>query len=240
MTETQTCLGKRHMKTLAIIPAKGRSVSVPRKNLAPVCGKPLIWYTLDCAKRAKRIDRLIVSTEDDEIAAVAEAEGVCVERRPERLCQDDTPTLDVLRWHLGQQDEPYAFVLCLQPTCPLRRPEDIDGAIELLESSGAESVVSYVDVGPNHPARMATIRDGKVYPLGGARQWVRRQDLSDERTWLRSGDIYLTRASVLGESLTGNHCRAWIIEPDRHCNVDGPLDLVWARKRISMLTGAST
>lgn len=229
------------MKTLAIVPARGNSKSVPRKNFAPVCGKPLIWYTLDCALRSRLLDRIIVSTEDDEIAAIAESMEIAVERRPLQLCRDDTPTLAVLQWHLNQQDDYFDGVLCLQPTCPLRLPEDIDGAIELLESSGADSVVSYVDVGPNHPARMATIREGKVYPVPAVdspSRWARRQDL--QSYYLRSGDIYLTRSSVLQESLTGNHCRAWIIEPERHCNVDGPLDLVWARKRVSMLTGAST
>ena len=226
------------MKTLAIVPARGGSRSIPRKNLATVCGKPLIWYTLDCAKRATRIDRLIVSTEDDEIAAVAEAEGVCVERRPERLCQDDTPTLDVLRWHLGQQDERYDAVLCLQPTCPLRRPEDIDGAIELLEASHRHCVISVIPCGDEHPARTYVIgRGGMLYTNNPIYERTRRQDLPP--MYRRSGDIYLLSREAVeaGEFMD---VLPWIIEPDRHCNVDGPLDLVWARKRVSMLTGVST
>lgn len=227
------------MKTLAIIPAKGRSVSVPRKNLAPVCGKPLIWYTLDCAKRATRIDRLIVSTEDDEIAAVAEAEGVCVERRPERLTLDDTDTLDALRWHLFQQDAAFDAVLCLQPTCPLTTPDDIDGAIELMEAKPCNCVISVRECQDDHPARMYRLSmvGEFLVPLDAENERTRRQLLP--KRFHRTGDIYLVTPAVLD---LGRYfdIRPWFIGEDRHCNVDGPLDLVWARKRVSMLTGVST
>ena len=226
------------MTCLGVVPARGNSKSIPKKNLAPVCGKPLLWYTLDCAKRASRIDRLIVSTEDDEIAAVAEAEGVTVERRPDWLCQDDTSTLAVLQWHLRQQDERFDSVLCLQPTCPLRRPEDIDGAIEFQQTTGCACIISVLLVEDEHPARMYRIgTDGRLRTLDPDLQQTRRQDLP--RIYRRSGDIYLLsrNAVELGKFFD---IYPWVIQRERHCNVDGPLDLAWARKRVSMLTGAST
>lgn len=227
------------MTTLAVVPARAGSKSIPHKNLALVCGKPLLWYTFDCALRSRLLSRVILSTDDQDAADLAESMEVSVEWRPGELCRDNSTTLDVLRWHQSQQDEHFDAICCLQPTTPLRRPEDIDGSIELMERTGCDSVISYVDVGPNHPARMVSIaEDGRTYPLEGER-FAQRQDLP--RRFLRSGDVYLTRWNVLASgSLVGGDSRAWVIPPDRHCNVDGPLDLAWARKRVSMLTGAST
>lgn len=225
------------MTCLGVVPARGGSKAVPRKNLADLCGKPLIWYTLDCAKRATRIDRLIVSTDDDEIAAVAEAEGVCVERRPDWLSGDEVGTIPVLQWHLNQQDTSYDRVICLQPTCPLRRVEDIDGSIALAECHGANCVISIVRVEDEHPARMYRLNpDGRLRSLDPDRQYTRRQDLPD--VYRRSGDIYvLSRQSVeLGRYFD---ILPWIIPRERHCNIDSPRDLEWARHLMEKRCSAS-
>jgi CMP-N,N'-diacetyllegionaminic acid synthase len=150
--------------------------------------------------------------------------------RPPELAQDDTPTLPVLQHmlHAMEVAQPYDAVLTLQPTNPLRISEDIDGAIDLLESTGADSVISFSDTGERHPARMKTIDpDGRVSDptFAEAFEGQRRQTLP--RYYLRDGSIYLTRRDVLvdGNSLKGRDCRAWIMPPERAWNVDTPLDL---------------
>lgn len=130
---------------------------------------------------------------------------------------------------LETRGERYDAILTLQPTNPLRRPEDIDGAIDLLERTGADSVISFSDVGERHPARMKTIdASGRVTdpPFAEAFEGQPRQQLS--KLYLRNGSIYLTRRSVLMESnsLKGSDCRAWIIPEERACNIDTPLDLL--------------
>lgn len=207
-------------------------------------GKPLLGYTAEAALRARRLTRVVLSTEDPEIAAVGRACGLDVPfLRPPELARDDTPTLPVLQdvvRRLEAQGERYDAVLTLQPTHPLRRAEDIDGAIELLEQSGADSVISFVDAGEKHPARMKFIGpDGRVLdpPFAEMFEGQPRQQLP--RIYLREGSIYLTRRDVLMElgSLKGADCRAWIVPESRACNIDTPWDLFLAEQLLRRHNG---
>lgn len=223
------------MRVLGIIPARGGSKGVPRKNLAPLCGKPLLAYTVEAALQASSLDRVVLSTDDEEIAEVGRACGVETPfLRPPELARDDTPTIPVLQ-HMVQSLEAeggrFDAVFTLQPTNPLRLSSDIDGAVALLTETGADSVIGFVDVGEKHPARMKSIGpDGRVLDpsFGEEFEGQRRQDLP--KLYLREGSVYLTRRNVLMEhnSLKGSDCRAWIIPPDRACAIDCPLDLEWA------------
>lgn len=227
------------MRVLAIVTARGGSKGIPRKNIVPLLGKPLLAYTAEAALAAKRLTRTILSTEDEEIARVGCEWGLDVPfMRPSDLARDETPTLPVLQdvvRRLAAAGESYDAVFTLQPTHPLRRPEDIDGAIELLERTGADSVISFVEVGEKHPARMKFISpDGRVIDPPFAEQFEgqRRQDLS--QLYLREGSVYLTRLSVLmgQDSVRGVDCRAWIIPPERACNIDTPFDLLLAEQML--------
>jgi CMP-N,N'-diacetyllegionaminic acid synthase len=203
----------------------------------PLLGKPLLAYTAEAALSAKRLTRTILSTEDEEIARVGREWGLDVPfMRPAELAGDETPTIPVLQdavRRLEATGESYDAVFTLQPTTPLRRWEDIDGAIELLERTGADSVISFVEVGEKHPARMKLIGpDGRVSdpPFAERFEGQRRQDLPV--LYLREGSVYLTRRSVLMEqgSVKGSDCRAWIIPPERACNIDTPFDLFLAEQ----------
>jgi CMP-N-acetylneuraminic acid synthetase len=137
---------------------------------------------------------------------------------------------DVVR-RLEAAGEHYDAILTLQPTTPLRRAEDIDGAIALLTQTGADAVISFVDVGEKHPARMKFLTaDGRVLDPPFAEQFEgqRRQEL--EKMYLREGSIYLTRRDVLmlQNSLKGQDCRAWLVPVERACNIDTPFDLFLA------------
>jgi CMP-N-acetylneuraminic acid synthetase len=200
-----------------------------------LAGRPLLAYTAGAAQRATRLTRVILSTEDEEIAAVGRQLGLDTPfMRPPELARDDTPGIAVVQHavrELESRGEAFDAVFVLQPTNPLRRPEDIDGAIEMLERTGADSVIAFVDVGEKHPARMKYIdADGRVIdpPFGEQIEGQRRQDLPT--LYLREGSVYLTRRDVLmiDGTLKGADCRAWIIPPDRACNIDEPFDLILA------------
>ncbi|HUI06200.1 MAG TPA: acylneuraminate cytidylyltransferase family protein [Verrucomicrobiae bacterium] len=227
------------MQVLGIVTARGGSKGLPRKNIQLLGGKPLLQYTAEAALRAKRLTRVVLSTEDPEIAEVGRRCGLEVPfMRPAELARDDTPHVPVLQdvvRKLEQARSIYDAILTLQPTNPLRLPSDIDGAIQLLEETGADSVISFVAVGEKHPARMKFIgADGRVVdpPFAEKSEGQRRQDLPP--LYLREGSIYLTRRDVLmkGNSVKGCDCRAWIIPPGRACNIDGPFDLFLAEQLL--------
>jgi len=197
-----------------------------------VSGKPLLAYTAEAALAAKKLNRVVLSTDDAEIAAVGRECGLDVPfPRPAELAKDDTPTVPVLQdvvRKLETSGERYDAIFLLQPTNPLRTSDDIDGAIDLLEKSGADSVISFSDVGEKHPARMKYIDDsGKVTdpPFMEAFEGQPRQQL--RKMYLRDGSVYLTRRDVLmnGNSLKGDRCLAWLIPEERARNVDSYFDL---------------
>lgn len=133
-------------KILAIIPARGGSKGVPRKNIKMLAGKPLIAWTIEDAKKSKFIDMCIVSTEDEEIKSVAEAWGGNVPfMRPVELAQDDTPGIEPVL-HAIKMMPGYDFIVLLQVTSPLRTVEDIDGAIAYCLDRDFESCVSVAEV----------------------------------------------------------------------------------------------
>jgi CMP-N-acetylneuraminic acid synthetase len=196
-------------------------------------GRPLLAYTADAALAARRLARVVISTDDPEIAQVARACGIEVPfMRPPELAADNTPSIpvmqDVVR-RLAREGARYDATFLLQPTNPLRTAADIDGAIDLLEQTGADSVISFVDTGERHPARMKSIdpATGRVLdpPFAEPFEGMPRQQLL--KLYLRDGSVYLTRRDVLMErsSLKGDDCRAWIIPEERSWNIDTPFDL---------------
>jgi CMP-N,N'-diacetyllegionaminic acid synthase len=227
------------MRILGIVTARGGSKGIPRKNLAPLLGKPLLAYTAEAALGARRLNRTILSTDNPEIAEVGRRCGLGVPfLRPPELSGDSVPHVPVLQHAVRvveAEDGRYDAILTLQPTNPLRRAEDIDGAIRLLEESGADSVISFFDVGEKHPARMKII-DGEGWamdpPFAEEVEGQPRQQLA--KLFLREGSIYLTRRDVLMEqnSLKGKRCKAWIIPEERACNIDSPFDLIIAEQLL--------
>jgi len=233
------------MRVLGIVTARGGSKGIPRKNIVHLLGKPLLAYTAESARAARRLDRVILSTEDEEIARIGREWGLETPfLRPMDLARDDTPTIPVLQHavqRLEASEDRYDAVFTLQPTSPLRRPEDIDGAVELLERTGADSVISFVEVGDWHAARMKYVQeDGRVVdpPFGEAFEGQSRQTLP--KLYLREGSVYLTRRDVLMEqsSLKGKDCRAWIVPEDRAWGIDTAFDLFVAEMILRCAPGS--
>jgi CMP-N-acetylneuraminic acid synthetase len=219
------------MLSLGVIPARGGSKSVPRKNIAMLNGKPMIAYTNQAAQGSQRLTDFVVSSEDAEIIRVAQQYGAPAPFvRPEELATDDAPSLPVVQHAVRKMEAlkgvKYDVIVLLQPTTPLRRPEDIDAVIDKLVSTGADSVVSVCDVGAYHPARMRKIEDDRLVelPVREPREMLRRQDLPP--VYIRNGAVYAVRRQVVMEqnSMIGQVSRPYIMPENRSVNVDSPLD----------------
>ena len=219
---------------LAIVPARGGSKGIPRKYLQLLLGQPLIVYTLQAALDSQHITCLIVSTDDPEISRVAREYGVDVPFvRPPELALDDTPQLDVVLHALGAveraEETRYDVVLLLQPTAPLRTTADIDGALEKLFATGADSVVSLYRVEQGHPYYMYTLDGDRPRPLLEVPSHItRRQEFPP--IYVRNGAIYAVQREVLvhHRSFYGQDMRAYVMPFERSINIDTEFDVVLA------------
>ena len=126
---------------LAIIPARGGSKRIPKKNILELCGKPLITYSIEAGLGSKYIDEVIVSSDNEDILRISKDSGARVIDRPTYLANDKASTFDTVK-HVIDNIESYDYIVLLQPTSPLRRAVDIDNAIELLIKKEADAVVS--------------------------------------------------------------------------------------------------
>jgi CMP-N,N'-diacetyllegionaminic acid synthase len=230
------------MRVLGIVTARGGSKAVPRKNLALLGGRPLLYYTAEAVRASRYLIRTVLSTDDEEIAFVGRKLGLDVPfMRPDELARDDTPTVPVLQDVLRRLEitgERYDAVMTLQPTSPFRTTEDIDGSIELLQNTNADSVISYVDVGGRHPARMRFVdSDGHVIKPPFSELFKGRQRQCWPKFYLCEGSIYLTRREVLMEQnlIDGDDCRAWLIPEERSCDIDSAFDLFLAEQMMRRL-----
>lgn len=220
------------MNVLGLVPARGGSKSIPHKSIAPVAGKPLLLYTAEAALGSKRLGRTILSTDDEAIARVGRAAGLEVPfRRPPELAGDETPMVDVVRHALGWLDVEAGWradvVVLLQPTSPLRRAEHVDGAVDLLCETGAETVVSVCEV-PHQftPVSLMRVEEGRLVPFLSGPLILRRQD--KPRVYARNGPAVLAvRREVVLErrSLYGVDVRPYPMAGEDSLDVDTPLDL---------------
>jgi CMP-N,N'-diacetyllegionaminic acid synthase len=220
-------------RILAVIPARGGSKGIPRKNVAVVGGKPLLAYTIAAAKAASHLlYRTIVSTDDEEIAVIAVKNGVEVPfLRPADLASDRTPMVPVLQHaarFVEEQDQVRLdWILLLQPTTPLRTAEDIAIAIELAAQSRCTSIISVVQVFSTHPILMKRIEEGRLVPFCvEEKEGTRRQDYHPP-AYIRNGAIYLTRRDTLLEhaSIWGDAICPYIMPEERSINIDSWMDM---------------
>ncbi len=215
---------------LAVIPARGGSRGVPRKNTYSLCGKPLIAYTIESGLQAQSLDRLIVSTDDEEITEVAQHYGAEVPfLRPKELACHDTPTVPVLQhavhWLEANEGRCIDALVTLQPTSPLRRAEDIDAAVQKLLDTGADSVVS-VCLAKHSPYWMKRLEGDRMFPfLPHAPEYTRRQELPP--VYRLNGAVYVTRRDVLMEQgrMLGEDTRAIVMDQESSLDTDTILDL---------------
>lgn len=217
--------------TIAIIPARGGSKGLPRKNIKMLAGRPLIIYTIEAALKSKYINQVIVSTEDREIEEVLRECGTKVIKRPEKLAQDNSPTIDTIIHVLELleiQNNNFDNVVLLQPTSPLRNADDINNAIELFLKSKAKSLVSVCET-THSPYWYSEIEDGYLKPIFEEKyQNMRRQELP--KTYLPNGAIYISTSENLKKykSFYGPETIPYIMPIKRSIDIDTEIDFITA------------
>lgn len=228
------------MKILGLIPARGGSKGVPRKNIRPLAGKPLIVYTIKEALKSKYLSMVVTSSEDEEILRIAQEAGSMIIRRPKELAEDDTPMLPVVKHAISIVEEELGgkidYVILLQPTSPLRKREDIDNALEKLIATGSDSVVSLYRIYSHHPHRMKRIVNDMLLPYYEEEvENIGRGDLP--QCYYRNGAIYAVRRDCVMEenTLFGKVSRPYIMSRERSVNIDEEMDFILAEALLSMI-----
>lgn len=221
---------------LGLIPARGGSKGIPRKNIKPLGGKPLIQWTVEAARASGVIDRLVVSTDEPEIHRVVESLGVETLVRPEKLATDETPMVDVVRHALNVLGMTEGVLVLLQPTTPFRQPETITRAVEILRTPDVNSVVTVFPVPLRYsPYRALQIIDAsgqeQLYPVVGEIP-TRRQDLP--RAYVSAGSVFAVGVKAFWEwdSLYPALCAPLVVDGDELIDLDEPEDWQEAERRL--------
>ena len=220
-------------KLLAVIPARGGSKRLPRKNILDLAGKPLIAWTIEAALGSKYIDRVIVSTDDKEIATISKKYGADVPfMRPSELATDEAKSVDVvlhLLEKLKKIREKYDYIVLLQPTSPLRTTQNIDDSVELLQARKSDAVISVCKV-KHSPLWCNLIPDDDLSNfLDHSILNKRSQDL--EQYYRLNGAIYLCNAEKLKEEkafFLKNRCSAYKMNREISVDIDSRMDFLYA------------
>jgi CMP-N-acetylneuraminic acid synthetase len=233
------------MQILGLVPARGESKSIPRKSIAPLAGRPLLAYTAEAALASACLTRVVLSTDEPDIAAAGRILGLETPfLRPTEFARDDSPAIDVIRhalhWlEMHEQFQPDAVML-LQPTSPLRRSEHIDAACQLLINSQADSVVSVVRVPHQfNPVSVMKVEEGRLLPFLPGPLITRRQE--KPVVYARNGPaIVLTRREVIeAGNLYGRETRPLVMDPADSVDIDEPGDLAYVEYLLARRAGPS-
>lgn len=219
------------VRCFALIPARGGSKTVPRKNILPLAGKPLIAWTIETALACPSLDRVIVSTDDLEIAKISRSYGAEVPFiRPDQLAGDTVPDLPVYQhaynWFDDQENDAPDVVVWLRPTAPLRSIDDIEAVLKLLVDTGADSVRSVCPV-EHHPYWMKRFAGDRLLPFDeqiDIGKYYRRQLLPPAYRLNGAVDALLCRSSSSDGMLFGGDMRGYIMPVERSVDVDTELD----------------
>ena len=219
---------------LAIIPARGGSKRLPRKNVLDLCGKPLIAYTIEAALKSKYLDKVIVSSDDEEILNISSNFGADIIKRPIDLANDTATTFDAIK-HTIDNFEKYDYIVLLQPTSPLRNEKHIDEAIELLEKKKADAIVSVCEM-EHSPLWSNTLpKDGSMSNfLKDEILNKRSQDL--DKFYRLNGAIYICKTEKLIENksfLLKNNIFAYIMDREHSVDIDEKIDFSIAQILMS-------
>ena len=219
--------GKR---LIAIIPARGGSKSVPGKNVHSLGGKPLLAWSIEVAQQVSDIDRIIVSTDDAEIASVGRAFGAEVYARPPHLATDEALVIDALKdllRTLQAEGETPEWVILLEPTCPLRTPNDVRNCLKLVAQGGYDSVATFKEAELNPHRAWRIVNGSPEVFIPGAVPWLPRQKLP--KAHQLNGAVYVFRASLLAQevrSLLVGKLGAVLMPRERSRDIDDSVDFI--------------
>ena len=219
---------------LGIVPARGGSKRLPRKNMLNLCGKPLIAWSIEAALKSKYISKVVVSSDDEEILNISSNFGADIIKRPYELANDTATTFDAIK-HTINNLEKYDYIVLLQPTSPLRNEKHIDEAIELLEEKQADAIVSVCEM-DHSPLWSNTLpEDGNM--RGFLREEIlnkRSQDL--EKYYRLNGAVYICKTDKLLENKSfflKDNIFAYIMDRKSSIDIDEEIDFEIAKVLIN-------
>ena len=227
-------------RVVAVVPARGGSKSVPGKNIRLLGGKPLIVWAIEAALAVRKVDRVIVSTDDREIGRIAEAAVAEVYERPDAMALENSLVIDALKDLIGRlrsEGENADVMVLLEPTCPFRSPRDIADCLRLMEEQGTDSVATFRPACIN-PHRVWIIEENSPRTfIDGVNPWKPRQELPN--AYQLNGAVYAFRMSgVLNQarSLLFGRTRAVVMPDERSMDIDTEQDFT----RAAAALGADT
>ena len=228
------------IRSVAIIPARGGSAGIYQKNLRPLGGRPLIEHTIRAAM-GSALDRVVVSTDNSDIAACARALGIETYNHPPMLSTADARTFPVIQWALAKfQQENGEVEVCatLRATTPFRSATDIDNALKLFANThGADSIVSLVELAGAHPKRLKEINDGFLVDSFQSEGFfpLRRQELTP--VFIRNGGLYASSPGIIEKGgLWGPMCLGYVMPPERSVNINTEFDFHLAELLFASLS----
>ena len=220
-------------KILGIIPARGGSKRLPGKNTRLLGGKPLITRTIDSALASKKLDRIAVSSDSEEVLAFAKDHGnenLFFLRRPDEISRDDSPAIEyvnhALEFFKGKGEE-FDVVVILQPSSPFTSPEDIDGTINLLLDSGADSAVSVVKLAHDiNPLKMKIMDGDKLLPYLEEEKGRMEHGKLPE-IYVRNCSVYASKKGVIDTGrIIGDDCRGFVMPRERSVDINDEFDFL--------------
>lgn len=224
-------------RIVALIPARCGSKSIPKKNIALLAGKPLIGWSIEAAINTKEIDRVIVSTDCEEISNVAKSFGAEVKVRPAELSKDNSLVIDTVRHvleELKDEGEEVDYLVLLEPTAPLRSVKDIQKCIKLLDENNLDSVATYTEAALNpHRAWKIQNKTPEIF-IDEAVPWLPRQQLP--KAYQLNGAVYAIKVSKIDKNSVGmvmDNTGAIIMPKERSIDIDHKIDLLVAEALIN-------
>jgi CMP-N,N'-diacetyllegionaminic acid synthase len=222
------------LTTLGIIPARGGSKRLPRKNVRLLGGKPLVAWAIEAARGAGRLERLIVSSDDREVLDVARSyDPALVLVRPAEISGDEAPAIDFVRHALAaledQGEGPFDAIAIVQPSSPFTLSADIDATIDLLDASGADSAVSVMRLDHAiHPLKMKVLDGDRLLPyVEDERGRMAAHELPE--IYVRNCSVYATRRGQIERGqVIGEDCRGYVMPRERSLDINEDMDLLFA------------
>jgi len=219
---------------LAIIPARGGSKRLPRKNILELAGKPLIGWSIEAGLKSHYIDKTIVTSDDDEILKIAKEFGSDTIKRPEELASDTATSFDAIK-HAIEHTEAYNYIVLLQPTSPLRDEKHIDAAITLLNEKNADAVIGVCEM--DHSPLWSNTLDRSLSMEGFIKEEVLNKRSQDLETYYRlNGAIYICKTDKLLEEesfFLKENIFAYVMDRKSSVDIDEEIDFIIARTLIS-------
>ena len=218
------------MRTLGLVPARGGSHRVPRKNLARLGGRTLVRRALETVLAARCFALVALSSDDDEILAEAGELDVVTLRRPADLSTDTALAKDVVLHALRELDDqaqPFQAVVVIQCTSPFTAPEDVAGTVALLERTGAEAAFSVVRLdAAQHPLKLKRLEGDRLLPYLEDDRLTPSHELPP--LWVRNGSVFAFRRDVVERGLEAEDVRGFEMPAERSLDIDTPRDLAFA------------